>query len=101
MFYDKGARSRLSNLVKWFFCFKVICAKNIYKSKLNLERENYLPIVNSKQHQKYKLTSTHMQAHTNISQTQIFENHVHHPVDRVIYKINLPSPMFKLDLTCL
>jgi len=42
-----------------------------------------------------------MQAHTNISQTQIFENHVHHPVDRVIYKINLPSPMFKLDLTCL
>jgi len=64
--FGTAARSRLSNLVKWFFWFKFICAKSIYKSKLNLERENYLPIVNSKQHRKYKLTSTHMQAHTNI-----------------------------------
>lgn len=32
---------------------------------------------------------------------QIFVKRVHHPVDKVVYKINSLNKMFLLDLTCL
>lgn len=52
------------------------------------------------------VADTHTHTHTALmyvyaGRVQIFVKRVHHPVDKVVYKINALNKMFLLDLTCL
>lgn len=44
---------------------------------------------------------THELMYVYAGRVQIFVKRVHHPVDKVVYKINSLNKMFLLDLTCL